>query len=425
MKLLIINALICDLQSAWHGKKCDILIANGLIEDIRPTGKKQPTSVAVKTYHAEGAIICPGLVDMRTSLREPGFEYKENLESAAEAAIAGGFTRITALPDTQPVIQSKAAVEFIHNRSATLPVYILPYAAITKNTEGSEMNELYDLHSAGAVAFSDGNKSIMDSGVMMRTLLYAKLFKGLVLSHANDNNLSNGGRMHEGHVSVNLGLKGIPAMAEELMITRDIELARYANAPIHFSHISSKGSVDLIRKAKKQHLQVTCDVAVAHLIYTDDAVIGFDSNFKLNPPLRAKEDQKALWDGLADGTIDAIVTDHQPEDIEHKQVEFEYAAPGMIMLQTALSLLAAHAPKSITLAQIIKTLTANPRHLLKQPEASINIGQQAELCCFNPEKTWVLNEKNNYSKSRNTPVFNQQLTGKVVATINKNKLHKF
>lgn len=425
MKLLITNALICDLQSAWHAKKCDILIANGLIEDIKLSDKKNSPQTTVKTFNAEGGIVCPGLVDMRTSLREPGFEQKENIESAALAALAGGFTHITALPDTQPITQSKAAVEFIINRSAGLPVHILPYAAISKDMNGIEMNELYDLHKAGAVAFSDGNKSMMDSGLMMRSLLYAKLFNGLVLSHANDNTLSKGGRMHEGTVSVNLGLKGIPAMAEELMIARDIELARYTKSPIHFSHISSKGSVELIRKAKKQSLQVSCDVAVANLIYTDEAVMGFDSNYKLNPPLRSKEDQKALWDGLADGTIDAIVTDHQPEDAEHKQVEFEYAAYGMTMLQTALSLLISNAPKSIAMAIIVKALTANPRNLLKQPHVSINKGQQAELCCFNPEKTWVLDEKTNFSKSQNSPSFNKQLTGKVMAAFNKNKLHKF
>ncbi|TAE87205.1 MAG: dihydroorotase [Bacteroidetes bacterium] len=425
MKLLITNALICDLQSVWHEKKCDILIANGLIENIKLSGKKNTPQSSTKTFDANGAIVFPGLMDMRTFLREPGFEHKETLESASLAALAGGFTHITALPDTQPVIQSKASVEFILNRSASLPVHILPYAAITKNREGIEMNELFDLYQAGAVAFTDGNKGIMDSGLMMRSLLYTKLFNGLILSHANDNNLSAGGRMHEGNVSVNLGLKGIPAMAEELMIARDIELARYTKAPLHFSHISSKGSVDLIRKAKKQLLQITCDVAVANLIYTDEAVMDFDSHYKLNPPLRGKDDQKALWEGVADGTINAIVTDHQPEDIENKQVEFEYAAYGITMLQTALSLLLTHAPKNVSMAQIAKALTWGPRQVLKQPQITIAPGQQAEFCCFDPKQNWVLNDKTNFSKSRNSPAYQKQLTGKVTATFTKNKLHKF
>lgn len=427
MKLLITNALVCDPQSALHGKRCDILVTNGIIENIQPVNSKNPLppKSGIKTFDAQGCQVSPGFFDMRATLREPGFEYKEDLSSAAAAAAAGGYTHITALPNTMPVMQTKAAIHFIREKSQPLPVYILPYGAISKNCEGQEMNELYDMHQAGAVAFTDANKSMMHAGVMMRSLLYSNIFGGLIMSHAEDTNLSSGGRMHEGLTSVNLGLKGIPSMAEEIMVNRDIELARYTQAPVHFSHISSKGSVDLIRKAKKQGLQVTCDVAVANLVYTDEALEGFDSNYKLNPPLRGKADQKALWDGLNDGTIDCIVSDHTPEDIEHKVVEFEYAAKGMIMFQTALSLLLMHKPQHIEQDVIINALTHHPRRVLKQPSVVIAQGQPAELCLFNPKTKWEYTQAANLSKSQNSPVLGQTLTGKVVATINKNALYKY
>ncbi len=427
MKLLITNATICDLQSAYHGKKCDVLIVNGIIETIQPVSTKQSlTAKSVnKTIDAQGAFLSPGLVDMRAALREPGFEFKEDLTSVANAASAGGYTHITALPNTLPVIQHKADLAFIAAKAQNLAVHILPYGAVTKNCEGMEMNELYDMHQAGAVAFTDANKSIMHSGVMMRALLYSKIFNGLIITHAEDTNLSAGGQMHEGINSVNLGLKGIPNMAEEIMITRDIELAKYTNAPIHFSHISSKASVEIIKKAKKQGVTVTCDVAIANLVYTDEALTEFDSNFKLNPPLRGKTDQKALWDGVADGTIDCIVTDHCPEDIEHKVVEFEYASKGMIMFQTALSLLLMHKPQQINTEVIIKALTQNPRQILKQTPVSIKAGSAADLCLFNPKTTWLYQTSNNLSKSANSPVLGQTLTGKVLATVTKNTLYKY
>jgi dihydroorotase len=425
MKLLITNAVVCDPQSTFHGKKVDVFIANGIIESIQTSSKKPLVAKAAKTIDAAGATLSPGLVDMRAALREPGFEYKEDLQSAAHAAAAGGYTTITALPNTSPVMQTKSDMEFVKQRATSLPVHILPYGALTKNAEGTEMNELFDMHQAGAVAFTDGNKPTMHAGVMMRSLMYSKIFGGLVLSHAEDTNLSAGGRMHEGVVSVNLGLKGIPNMAEDIMVVRDIELARYTQAPIHFSHISSKGSVELIRKAKKQGVQVTCDVAVANLVYTDEALTGFDSNFKLNPPLRGKADQKALWDGLADGTIDCIVTDHTPEDIEHKVVEFEYAAKGMIMFQTALSLLLQHKPNNVSKEVILTALTQHPRRILKQPAVAIQQGAPAELCLYNEKQSWEFTPQTNRSKSANSPVLNQTLRTKVVATINKNKIYTY
>lgn len=423
MKLLIKNAIVCDVHSPFNGKKCDIHISGGVIEDLRPSSPKSSTT-STRTLDAEGAFISPGFTDMRASLREPGYEFKEDLASAANAAAAGGYTSICALPDTSPAIQHKSDVEFIRKRGEELPVHILPLGAVTHNREGKDMNELFDMHQAGAVAFTDGNRSLMHTGVMMRALEYARIFDGLVLSHPEDTNLSAGGRMHEGTVSVNLGLKGIPPMAEELMITRDIELARYTGSRIHFSHISSKGSVSIIRQAKRSGLPVTCDVAVANLVFTDENLSGFDSNFKLTPPLRTKSDRTALWAGLADGSIDCIVSDHFPEDTEHKEVEFEYASQGMIMLQTALSLLLAHKPGSVPTETVINALTHNPRTVLRQQAVSLTRGSIAELCIFDTRLKWKFNPASNLSKSSNSPVMGQLLDTKVIATVNKDKLFK-
>ena len=421
MKLLLTNIKVCDPASTFNGKKCDVYISNGVIEDIQLTGKLKKSGV--KSFDGTDLYVSPGLVDMRAALREPGYEFKENLQSAASAASAGGFTTITCIPDTNPTIQNKADIEFILRKAEPLPVHILPYGAITKNREGKDMNELYDMHSAGAVGFTDGNRSIMQAGVMERAMQYSTIFGALILSHAEDASISGAGQMHEGQTSTELGLKGIPNMAEELIINRDIELAKYTKSPLHISHISSKGSVDLIKKAKKTGLAITCDVAVANLIWTDENLKDFDSNFKLNPPLRGKADQKALWDGLLDGTIDCIVTDHTPEDTEHKELEFEYASQGMIQFQTALSALIMNAPKNITIDVIISALTKNPRNILKLAAVSLTAGNLAELTIFSTKQTWEYEIKNNLSKSKNSPLIGSTLKGKVIATINKDKLY--
>ncbi len=424
MKLLITNVTVCDTQSSYNGKKCDISILNGSIEKISPASKTAKGKITGTILDGSGLFISPGFADMRAAIREPGFEYKETLASAAKAASAGGYTTITCLPDTNPTIQNKADIAFIKRKSEKLPVYILPYAAITHNREGKEMNELYDLHSAGAAAFSDGNRTIMQAGVMERALEYSRIFGGLIIAHAEDTSIAGVGQMHEGNTSTELGLKGIPNMAEELIINRDIELAKYTKAPLHIAHISSKGSVDLIRKAKKQGMPITCDVAVSNLVWLDEALTDFDSNFKLNPPLRSKADQKALWDGLSDGTIDCIVSDHTPEDTEHKNVEFEYAAQGMIQFQTAFSLLITAAPKNFPFEKCIEALTVKPRNILKQTPVIIQKDNKAELVIFSKTQTWDYTVKANLSKSKNSPVLGKTMQGRIIATINKDQIFK-
>ncbi|MFI5221897.1 MAG: dihydroorotase family protein [Bacteroidia bacterium] len=423
MKILITNATVCDPQSAFNGKKCDLLIRNGIIEDILLSGKKSPEASA-KNFDAKNIFISPGWFDMRAALREPGFEFKEDLVTAAAAAAAGGFTGLACLPTTFPPIQTKADIEFIRNKSENLPVHIFPLGAISKNLEGKEMNELFDMHLAGAVGFTDGNKTIADAGLMLRVLMYTKVFGSRIFAHCEDPNISAGGRMHEGGMSTSLGMKGITPIAEEIIIHRDIELAKYVSAPIHISHISSKGSVEIIRKAKKQGVPVTCDVAVANLVFTDESLKKFDSNYKLTPPLRSKSDRKALWDGLIDGTIDCIVSDHHPEDTEHKDVEFEYAAYGMIQLQTAYSLLNMNAPKNFSDKDLIRCLSVNPRKILNIEPVKIEKGGRAELTLFDKKRNWKYESKNNCSRSANSPLLNTELKGMAVAILSKDQFIK-
>jgi dihydroorotase len=283
------------------------------------------------------------------------------------------------------------------------------------------MAELYDMKLAGAIGFTDGNRPIANSGLLLRTLLYNKIFNGLALVMADDANISAGGIMHEGETSMVQGLKGIPSLSEEIMIQRDIELVKYSEGRLHFSAITTKGTVEIIRRAKKQGLKVTADVAFANLCFADTNLLDYDANFKLVPPLRSKADQKALWDGVQDGTIDAIVSNHLPQNKENKEVEFEYAQPGMISLQVLLPILLANKPASVELSSVIRALSAGPRNLLELPKIMIEKGAVASLTLFNNNKSWVFN--NNFSKSENTPFLKQKIQGAIAHVVCKNALY--
>jgi dihydroorotase len=423
MKFILHRATVCDIQSDYNAKTCDIFIRDGVIEKIQSAAKSIPKVSGYKTIDCRNQLVSPGFCDMRASLGEPGFEYKETLQTAAKAAQAGGYTTVVCLPNTAPVIQSKSDIEFVTSKSAQLPVHILPAGALTHNREGTDMNELYDMHTAGAVAFTDGNKPVMNSGLLQRALEYARHFNGLIYIHAHDLSLSPQYGVSEGEAATWLGMKGVPWLAETTMIMRDIELAAYSNHRIHISHISSRQSVNLIRKAKKAGARITCDVAVAHLCFTDKSLAEYDTYYKITPPLRSEADRKALWDGLADGTIDAIVSDHQPQNPENKQVEFEYAADGMIQLQTAYSLLCMYAPKQMHTDTLIQKLTAHPRAILSLPAVKIAAGSTAELVIHQPDQNWNYLEHTNASLSKNSPVLGQTLTGKIISTLNKDQLH--
>ncbi|MFA9214159.1 MAG: dihydroorotase [Candidatus Methylacidiphilales bacterium] len=425
MELLILNATICFPASPFFNKVCDVLIVGNQIDTIALSSKKTFANYTKNKKNwitdAKNAWLMPSMVCLRSHSSDPGNEHKESLTSLSEAAIAGGFSTVCVLPDSDPTINNKSAVEYVINKSKQLSAQLLPYGTLSQKLEGKELSEMYDMHLAGAVGFTDANYAVKNSGLMLRALQYSQIFGGKIFTHAEDVHLSTGGRMHEGNISVLLGLKGIPAMAEEMAIKRDLELAKYANAPIHFSHISSKGAVEIIQKAKKQGIEVTCDVAVANLIFTDNDMLEYNANLKLNPPLRSKEDKKALWAGLMDGTIDAIVTDHFPQNVELKDVEFEYADEGMIMLQTALPLVLANAPKGFEINHVVEKLCINPRNIINLPIPELEKGSFFDFIIFDPNEKWILNDQTNKSKSRNTVFYNKEIKGKVLSSYHADK----
>lgn len=411
MHYLLKSVTVHSPGSEFHGKKCFIHLSDGQIKNI----SVNPINLAKATeVDLDGQYISEGWVDMRSSFCDPGYEFKEDLLSGANAAQDGGFTSVCILPDTLPVIQSKGQINYILNKSSKLNVNILPYGAITQNLEGKEMAEMFDMQSAGAVGFSNANKPIMHSGVLLRSMLYAKGLNSLLMLHSEDLEISAGGKMNEGEMSTRLGLKGIPAIAEEVMLSRAIDLVRYSEARVHFSHLSTSRSISLVRKAKAEGLKVSCDVAIANLILDDSALSEFDSNYKLNPPLRSRADVEALIEAVIDGTIDAIVSDHKPQNDELKVVEFDAAAYGMIALQTFFPLLNSLTNR-IPLEKLLNCITLNPRKLLNMENAGINIGSTTDLTIFHPELKWTFNNQTNFSKSKNSPFLGHTFTGKATA----------
>lgn len=416
MNVLLQNVTITDPNSPHHNQRTDILIENGIIRQIgkyiAPDGAEV---VADENLH-----VSPGWMDLHAHLRDPGFEFKESLESGAAAAAAGGFTAVLALPETSPVMQTKSAVEYIYKRAQSLPVDIYPAGAVTQNLEGKELAEMYDMHMAGAKAFSDGEHALHHAGVLVRALMYANNFGGKIHLRCNEKTISHGGQMHEGPASTMLGLKGIPSLAEELMVSRNIDLAEFSEAPLHFMAISSARSAALIRDAKQRGIPVTAAVHASNLIWNDSVLDTFDTNYKLDPPLRSEEDRRALLEALADGTIDCITSGHSPEDIESKVVEFDLAHFGMIGLETSFAL--ANSTGFFSTDQLVKFFCHQPRRIAGVEIPVIKTGEKANLTLFNPTVKWTFTEKDIRSKSKNTPVIGQELTGKVVGVFNKGML---
>ncbi len=419
MNLLLRSATVVDSNSKYNQKQTDIFIKDGIISSI---GKQIKTEGKFKEIDCKGLSISPGWFDMQVSFCDPGFEHKEDIESGVKAAAAGGFTGVAVLPDTHPALHSKSEIEYILNRAKGKIVDVHALGAITRKCEGKELAEIYDMHHAGAVAYSDASNPVIDSGVMMRALQYVKLFDGVVFSHPDDVNVSHEGSMNEGIMSTNLGLKGMPSLAEELMVVRDIYLAEYTQSRVHFSIISTARSVDLIRAAKKKGVKVTCGVSSMHLLFDDSELSEFDSNFKLNPSLRTKKDIAALIAGLKDGTIDVIVSAHQPQNIELKDVEFEYADFGAINLQTSFALANTSVGNNIGMESLIEKISINPRKILGLKIPTIKENDEANFTLFNSNEEWSLLKAKNKSKSNNTPLFGKKLNGRVVAVFNHNQL---
>ncbi len=419
MNILIKSAKIIDNRSQHNGKTVDILIEKGMIKQIGKTLKapKNYQELSFKDLH-----VSSGWFDLRANFCDPGHEYKEDLNSGLKAAAKGGFTGVLVMPDTHPAIDNKSGIEYIINKTKGNCVDAFPAGAVSHHLEGKEIAEMYDMHITGAVAFTDNKHSISSSSLLSRALLYSQSFNGLIMDFPNDRELSNHGQINEGIISTELGLKGIPALAEELMVNRDIYLAEYCGSRIHLSNISSKQSVKMIAAAKKKGLKITADVNSYHLLLDETELQHFDSNCKVTPPLRTKEDIKALINGLKEGTIDAICSDHTPEDIETKQCEFDNAAFGMINLQTSFAVANTALTGKLTLAESIAKITTGPRVLLNLPLPEIKEGEIANLTLFSPTIKWSLQKEHIVSKSKNTPIIGRELTGKVYAVVNNNQI---
>jgi dihydroorotase len=408
---LIKNTTVLDPTSKWHGKKVSVLIANGIFS-IEEKIQQIPANTEELDYN--GTYVSPGFCDLYVNINDPGFEYREDINSVANAAIAGGFTTICATADNHPMTQTKAQVEYILNNSKNTAVTILPIGAVTENFDGKTPTEMQDMHHAGAIAFSDIPHSIKDSGVFLRALQYVQPFKGLIITLPFDKTLVGDGQVNESEVSVRMGMKGITNLSEYATVQRDIEILRYTGGNLHLVGISTKESVALIRKAKADGLQITASVFVHHLISDESKLKTFDSNYKVFPPLRTLTDQDALIEGLKDGTIDCISTQHTPLNIDEKNVEFEVANFGIIGLETAFGLLNQKLETIISKEKLVELLSSNPSKIIKQKN-------NASLVFLDFNQEWVFAEKDIRSKSKNTPYIGHTMKGKVKAVFSKGK----
>ncbi|MCM8765257.1 MAG: dihydroorotase [Candidatus Omnitrophica bacterium] len=399
----------------------DILIADGKVIKI----EKEINQDAERLINAQGKFILPGLIDMHCHLREPGREDEETLLSGSWAGIRGGFTTLCCMPNTQPPIDNQGVVEYIYNENRKIGLIdIFPIGAITKNREGKELTEIGELKRAGVVAISDDGNCVMDSEVMRRAMEYSKMFDLLVISHCEDINLSCGGLMNEGYISSILGLKGIPRQAETIMVARDLELARLTQARLHIAHVSTKEAVELIRQAKKEGIKVTSETCPHYFSLNEETILGYNTNCKVNPPLRTQEDIEAIKEGLRDGTIDVIATDHAPHTDFEKDTEFEQASFGIIGLETALGITLKELveTKIITLSQLVERMVLYPAKIVGMEKGTIDIGEPAEFIILDLHKSWKVEKEKIVSKSKNTPFLNWTLPGVIEYVFAKGKM---
>jgi len=418
MNLLLKQLTLFEPTHPLHLQTCDLFIQDGIIKDIQ-------TEIAIENAEmidGKGCYLSIGWMDFGVQIGEPGFEHREDLQSVSAAAAAGGFTEIAAFPNTKPVIQNKSDVSFLKQFSKNQLINIIPIGAISHDTAGKEITEMYDMHRSGAIAFSDGKKSIQHAGLMLRALQYVKAFNGIIVQHPNDYSIASDGQMHEGSISTRLGMKGIPSLAEELMLQRDIELLDYTDSRLHIHNISTAESVGIIRRAKERGLKITASVAALNLAYTDNALATFDPNYKVQPPLREDTDRKALLKGIKEGVIDFVTSNHVPLEQEVKFLEFAYAEVGTIALETAVATSTTALQGVLQTEEVIEKWTHASRKALQISIPEIAIGQIANLTLFDPEKEWVVTAKNLYSKSKNTPYISQKIKGKVVMTFNNQKI---
>lgn len=416
MTILVRKATIKDLHSSHNNQQRDVLISDGTIVEIAENIQKQ----ADKILEAKGQLLSPGWVDIFVTGNDPGFEYKDDFTTTSKSAAKGGFTHVFLTPNTQPVVQNKSSVQYITDKKTDYPVQLHPIGAITKNTEGKELTEMVEMKLAGAVAFGDGKKSVQSAGLLIKALQYVKAFDGIVIQIPDDHSVAPHGLMNEGIISTQVGLPGKPALAEEIMVARDIELARYSNSKLHITGITLAKSVEIIKKAKSEGLHITCSTTMHHLVFTENELLkGYNTNFKLNPPLRSENDRLALLEGVKNGTIDCVSSHHTPQNKDAKVCEFEYADYGVIGLQAAFGVLNG---VGLNIDQILEAICFRPKQIFKL-ESNIEVGSKADLTLFDLTSSYVLSKENLASKSENSPYLDQTLTGKVIATIQKDKLH--
>ena len=414
MQLLIKNATIVHPASKFDGEKADIFIKNGKIEAIGADLKAEKA----KVLEARGACVSPGWLDLGTLTGDPGFEHREDFKSAAKAAAAGGYTALACFPNTEPAVDSKAEVQYVRSHSKDSLVEFFPIGAVSEDCKGKDITEMYDMHAAGALAFSDGKKPVQDSGLMMRALQYVQPFGGVIFNQPLDKTAAPGGQMHEGVMSTSLGMRGIPALAEELMIQRDVYLAEYTDSRLHIHNISTAMAVQLVRAAKAKGLKITASVAVMNVACDDHLLSEFDSNFKVMPPIREQADFEALRAGLADGTIDCITSNHTPLDEEAKNLEFPFAEFGAIGLETAFGLSWMHLHDVLKISELVKKLAIAPREILGLAIPKIDPGEPANLTIFDPGQEWTFSKNDIFSKSKNTPFVGWRLRGRVLGVVN-------
>ena len=376
-----------------------------------------------QSYDLKGKVIAPGFIDMHVHLREPGFEYKETILTGAAAAAAGGFTAVCCMPNTEPAIDDESVVRYIQSKAKSALnglVDVYPVAAVTKGRRGEQLAPLAELSDAGAVAFSDDGAPVYDAEIMRRAMEYAAMFGKPVIQHAQEMSMTKGGVMNEGSVSTALGLPGMPSLAEDIMVSRDIQICRYTRGQYHVAHLSTAGAVDLVRRGKGEGVNVTCEVTPHHFTLTDEAVRGYNTNTKMNPPLRTSSDVEAVRKGLRDGTIDVIATDHAPHSFDEKEVEFQFAPFGIVGLETAIGISVTELVQSgvLTLAQLIEKLSVNPRRILHLPSIVIAEGEAANLTIFDPAAEWIVDPPSLKSRSKNTPFGGRKLIGKPIGVLN-------
>jgi dihydroorotase len=418
VSLLIKGGRIID-PSQQIDKVADLLIEDDRIDSIIPVNSSETSASDVRTFDASGLVVAPGFIDLHVHLREPGEEYKETIASGAAAAVAGGFTSICAMPNTKPVNDHASVTRYIVDKAREAGLArVYPVGAITRESKGEELAEMAEMKAAGAVAVSDDGRPVMDSQVMRHALEYARDHDLIVVDHCQDFHLSAGGVIHEGRYSTLLGLKGMSGAAEENHVNRDIMLARLTGARVHIAHISTANSVMLVADARKSGIPITCEVTPHHIALTDAAVVGFDTNTKMNPPLRSEEDRKYLIEKMIDGTIDAIATDHAPHHSDEKMLEYDRAPFGIVGLETALgvTLTVLFHTEVVSLQRIIEMLTIGPARAFAIPGGTLAAGAPADVTIFDPNREWIVDPQRFRSKSRNTPFAGWRLRGAVAAT---------